>query len=123
MNANKNKRNLNLLMEQNSDILILSFSLLRGDNNKIGVKSDTLSHQMTGHLPPPPTKASVRSNRQWNNQYVNNDNLSNLHIINTPQNHINSVNNVNNNNNNNHINSNQSMSFIHFIEFSFKDNF
>jgi len=91
-------------------------ALLSDDNNKTGVKSDTLSHLMTGHLPPPPTKA--RSNRQWNNQYVNSDNFSNRQFITTPPNHINSINN-NNNNNNNHINIDQSMYQtilkIHFI--------
>lgn len=72
------------------------------DNIKISVKSDSISHQMTGHLPPPPTKASVRSNRQWNNQFVKSDNFPNGQFITTPPNHLNCINN-NNIDNNNHI--------------------
>ena len=67
---------------------------------------------MTGHLPPPPTKASVRSNRR-NNQFSNSG--SNDNMVRQPietQNNYNSLNNnniitVTNNLSTNHIQNEQ----------------
>ena len=74
------------------------------------MKSDESSrsesiNQITGHLPPPPTKPSVRSNRR-NNQFPKSDNCVRQPI--EAQDNYNSTNNkMNNKSNNNNISNNK----------------
>jgi hypothetical protein len=71
--------------------------------NESNSRHGSFSHQLPGHLPPPPTKAKILSTRQRNNKGVNNHDVSNRQLVGTMSpNHIVSL-------NNNHIQQSQSM--------------